>query len=78
MRSIEDIIAESGYDPDDPLLLPSEAAVRLRVSPETVRRWIRLNQIPSVPIGPHKLPRVRASVVAKLLSGGTPTFHVET
>lgn len=69
MRSLDDIIAASGHDPDDPLLTPSDAAVRLCVSPETVRRWIREKRVPSVPIGPHQRPRLRASVVAALLAG---------
>lgn len=49
----------------DPLLRPKDAAARIGVSPETVRRWIRKRAIPHVRVGTseRKGLRVRQSVI---------------
>lgn len=69
-RSLEELIASSGYDPSDPLLTATQAAAVLCVDPETVRRWMRKGAIKYECVGPErKLRRIRRSVVR--------TFHVD-
>lgn len=65
MSSIESILNNAPRNGDDPLLTPEIAARRIGVSPETVRRWIRNDEISYENIGPHR-KRIRASVVDAL------------
>ena len=48
---------------DDELLTVKEAAARISVHPETVRRWIREGTIPHERIGPHGMIRLRRADV---------------
>lgn len=48
---------------NDPLLKPKEAARRLSVNIETVRRWMRKGVLRVVLVGPYQRQRVRQSDV---------------
>jgi excisionase family DNA binding protein len=51
---------------DDPLITPEQAAKRLGVSAETIRRWMRKGVIRYVEIGPYRRKRIRASAADAL------------
>jgi excisionase family DNA binding protein len=59
---------------DDPLLKPKDAAARLGVTAETIRRWIRKKAIPYVELGPNRRKRIRQSVVD---AQRVDVFHAE-
>lgn len=64
-RSLDELIASSGYDPNDPLLTATQAAAVLCVSPETIRRWMRKGALRFEMIGPEKrLRRIRRSALS--------------
>lgn len=68
--SLDELIASSGYDPNDPLLTSAQAAAVLCVSQETIRRWMRKGALRYELIGPGgRLRRLRRSVVR--------AFHVD-
>lgn len=48
---------------EDRLIRPSEAARRLGVCTETIRRWMRKGALPFERVGPNKLQRLRLSHV---------------
>ena len=55
---------------DDALLTVDEVAGRLRVHPETVRRWLRTGQMRGVRVGGRRTGwRIRLSEVKLVLSG---------
>lgn len=72
-RSIEELIASSGYDPDDPFLSTEQAAAVLNVSQETVRRWLRKGAIPYKRMG-QRLFRIKRSAVERFAEGSTPNI----
>jgi excisionase family DNA binding protein len=56
---------------EDRLLTVSEVAERLRVYPETVRRWLRSGRLNGIRLGGTKLGyRIPESEVRRLLSTG--------
>jgi excisionase family DNA binding protein len=55
---------------DDRLLTVQEVAERLRLKPETVRRWLRSGRLRGISLGSdHAGWRVRESEVQKFLGG---------
>lgn len=58
------------------LLTVAEVAARLRVSDQTVYRWIRNQRIEGIRIGENSW-RVRATSVSELLTGDTQRGTVE-
>lgn len=50
-------------EPDETLLTVRQAARRLGVNPETLRRWVRKGAIPYVELGPNKRKKFRQSDV---------------
>ncbi len=53
---------------DDPLLTVPEVAARLRLKPETVRRWLRSGRLAGISLGSdHAGWRVRESSLAAFL-----------
>jgi excisionase family DNA binding protein len=53
---------------DDPLLTVQEVAARLRLKPETVRRWLRTGRLLGISLGSdHAGWRVRESALAEFL-----------
>ena len=60
---------------DEHVLTVAEAAQRLRVSQETIRRWLRDGQLHGVRIGSTRVGwRIPESEVRRLLSGGAASF----
>ncbi len=56
--------------PQDELLTVDEIAQRLKLHPETIRRWIRAGRLRGVWLGSdHAGWRIRASDVERLLEG---------
>jgi excisionase family DNA binding protein len=54
---------------DDPLLTVQEVAARLRLRPETVRRWLRTGRLAGISLGSdHAGWRVRESALAEFLA----------
>lgn len=47
----------------DPLRRPGEAAQQLGVHRETVKRWMRKGVIAYEEVGPHRVKRIRQSVI---------------
>jgi excisionase family DNA binding protein len=57
--------------PEEEALTVKEAAARLKLNPETVRRWIRSGRIRAVSLGSDKAGfRIPESEVLRLLSVG--------
>jgi excisionase family DNA binding protein len=55
---------------EDRLLTVAEVAERLRLKPETVRRWLRSGRLRGISLGSdHAGWRVRESEIERLLSG---------
>lgn len=50
---------------EEELLTISEAAAKIRVSEETIKRWIRFDQIPYKMVGPYQMKRVKLSDILK-------------
>lgn len=65
MTKLEELLAATARNLEDPLLTPIQVAKRLGVSAASVRRWIRDESLASEPHGP-KRRRVRTSVVDAL------------
>jgi excisionase family DNA binding protein len=61
----------SGMSGEPELLTANEAAERLRVSGDTVRRWIRLDILPAVRL-PSGQVRIRREDVERLLQRSEP------
>ena len=56
---------------DEELLTVDEVARRLKLHPETVRRWIRAGRLRAISLGSDRAGlRIRASEVARLLGDG--------
>jgi len=58
---------------DDELLTVAEVAQRLKLSPETVRRWLRSGRLEGVIFSDAAGYRIRASEVARLVAGSPKT-----
>lgn len=56
----------------DPLLLPSEAAAKLRVSEEMLARYARAGRVPSIRVAALGDRRYRTSVITRLAEDGIP------
>ena len=56
---------------DEELLTVDEVARRLKLHPETVRRWIRAGKLRAISLGSDRAGlRIRASEVQRLLGAG--------
>jgi excisionase family DNA binding protein len=56
---------------DEELLTVDEVARRLKLHPETVRRWIRAGKLRAIRLGSDRAGlRIRASEIQRLLGGG--------
>ena len=56
---------------DEELLTVDEVARRLKLHPETVRRWIRAGRLKAISLGSDRAGlRIRASEIQRLLDGG--------
>jgi excisionase family DNA binding protein len=59
---------------DEELLTVAEVARRLKLHPETVRRWIKTGRLHAISLGSDRAGwRIRASEVELLLQGGQRT-----
>ena len=61
----------------DELLTVQEVATRLKLNPETVRRWLRSGRLSGTRFGGSGGYRVSVSEVQKLLAGSGPTLPPE-
>ena len=56
---------------DQEVLTVKEAAARLKLNPETIRRWIKSGRIRAVSLGSDRAGfRIPASEVARILASG--------
>ena len=63
--------ATIGRMTDEELLTVDEVARRLKLHPETVRRWIRAGKLRAIRLGSDRAGlRIRASEVQRLLGAG--------
>jgi len=63
--------ATIGRTTDEELLTVDEVARRLKLHPETVRRWIRAGKLRAIRLGSDRAGlRIRASEVQRLLGAG--------